>query len=427
MNETLQYIHSRTRFGSRLGLERMRELLIKIGSPEKKLKFVHVAGTNGKGSTTTFIQNVLTAAGYKCGRYISPYILDFNERISIDGVSISADELKTTIDLLRPIVEQMDDAVTEFELTTAAALYYFSEKGCDIVALETGLGGRLDATNVIPPPLCCVLTKISFDHMQYLGNTIEEIAGEKCGIIKQGSAVVTYPLQFARALEVIERVSSQLGCALLAPDINALQIMRCELDGSLIEYKGKTLKVPLAGRHQIYNAITAIAALEYISAACGFKLTANNVAKGIGSTFFPARLEIMCKKPLVLLDSAHNADGMRTLCDALDNFAKGKKIVALFGVFSDKDYLDEIALLSGSVSSFVTVTPTGERGFDGRKLAELCEQTAHEAVYFEDYRKAYNCALQRAGENGVVVICGCLHMASDMRSLILQQFRRPPT
>lgn len=244
MNETLQYIHSRTRFGSRLGLERIRELLRRVGSPQEHLRFVHIAGTNGKGSTATYIANTLTAAGYRCGRYISPFVLNFNERISIDGTSISDDDLTWAVNILKPHVEQMDDSVTEFELVTAAAMLYYYAQGCDVISLETGLGGRFDATNVIPAPLCAVLTKISFDHMQYLGNTLEQIAFEKCGIIKSGSAVISYPFQFSEAAGVIARTAAEKGCPLYLPDNDRLEILRSDIDGSLIEYGGCACACP---------------------------------------------------------------------------------------------------------------------------------------------------------------------------------------
>ncbi len=418
MNETLRYIHSRTRFGSRFGLERMQELLRRVGNPQEHLRFVHIAGTNGKGSTATYIANTLTAAGYRCGRYISPFVLNFNERISIDGVSISDEDLAWAVNILKPHVEQMDDTVTEFELVTAAAMLYYYAQGCDVVSLETGLGGRFDATNVIPAPMCAVLTKISFDHMQYLGTTLEQIAFEKCGIVKPGSAVISYPFQFSEAAGVIARTAEERGCPLYLPDNDKLEILRSDIDGSLIEYDGLRLRVPLAGRHQIYNAVTAVCALQYLTARRGFRISREHMAEGIGNTFFPARLEVLRREPTVLLDAAHNADGMRTLCDALDNFAKGKKIVAVFGVFKDKDYKTELEMLAKCADCFITLTPDDPRGLDGGYLAHLCRRTGKPAEHIPDYLDAYKKALELAGPKGFVVICGCLHMASDIRALL---------
>lgn len=418
MTEAEQYIHSRTHLGSRLGLSRIALLLEKLGDPQKKLRFVHVAGTNGKGSTTTFIANVLTEAGYKTGRYISPYVLNFNERISIDGRSITDEELQDVIDEIRPTVDAFEE-VTEFELITAAAFCYYAKKGCDVVVLEVGLGGRFDATNVIPPPMCSVLTKISYDHMQYLGNTLEEIAFEKCGIVKKGSACICYPFQFPGAVEVIRRVCADKNVPLVMPGLGYLEILRGDLSGSLIDYRGKLIEIPLAGRHQIYNAVTAITALEYLATHEDFTISLTHIAKGIGKTFFPARLELIQKDPIVLLDSAHNEDGMRTLCVAMKSYLPQKPVVALFGVFEDKEYEKELKLLAPMVNRFVTLTPKDKRGLPGKTLKELCEREGKPAEFYSDYKVGYERALELAGKDGAVVICGCMHMASDLRPLIL--------
>ncbi len=420
MTDAQRYIHSRTHLGSRLGLGRISLLLERLGDPHKNLKFVHVAGTNGKGSTTTFIANVLTAAGYRTGRYISPYVLEFNERISVDGVSISDEELQELIDEIRPVVDAMEDDVTEFELITAAALCYYVKKACDVVVLEVGLGGRFDATNVIPAPLCCVLTKISYDHMQYLGNTLPEIAFEKCGIIKEGSAVISYPFQFDGAAEVIANICRDKNVPLILPNLEHLQIIKSDIDGSLIDYRGRTMTVPLAGRHQIYNAVTAMAALEYLATEQDFTISLTHIAKGLKNTFFPARLEILRREPLVILDSAHNEDGMRTLCAALESYVDQRPVVALFGVFADKDYTKELELLAPRVNRFVTLTPKDPRGLSGRELAKLCEKTGKPTTFCEDYEKGYALALELAGEGGAVAICGCMHMAADLRAMILK-------
>lgn len=419
MTEAEKYIHSRTHFGARLGLGRISLLLSRLGDPQKSLRFVHVAGTNGKGSTATFLANILTRSGYRTGRYISPYILEFNERISIDEKHITDDELQDVIDRIRPTVDAMSEPITEFELITAAAFLYFKEKECDVVVLEVGLGGRFDATNVIPPPQCSVLTKISFDHMQYLGNTLEEIAFEKCGIIKEGSAAVCYPFQLAPAMSVIERVCAERRVPLLLPDLRQLEILKTGIRGSVIAYRGRVMTVPLAGRHQIYNAATAIAAVEYLATEKDFSISLSSIARGIETTFFPARLEVLRQSPLVLLDSAHNEDGMRTLVAALESCVPEQPLIALFGVFSDKDYEKEIDLLAPSVARFVTLTPKDPRALPGGKLAQFIRQKGKPAEYYSDPASGYAHALTLAGPGGAVVICGCMHMASDLRALIL--------
>lgn len=418
MNETLQYIHSRTRFGSRLGLERIRELLRRVGSPQEHLRFVHIAGTNGKGSTATYIANTLTAAGYRCGRYISPFVLNFNERISIDGTSISDDDLTWAVNILKPHVEQMDDSVTEFELVTAAAMLYYYAQGCDVISLETGLGGRFDATNVIPAPLCAVLTKISFDHMQYLGNTLEQIAFEKCGIIKSGSPSSVTRSSFPKPPASLPGQRRKKGCPLYLPDNDRLEILRSDIDGSLIEYGGLRLRVPWPAATRSTMPSPPYARLNTLRRSAASAFRASISPKGLKIRSSPPVWKCCGGNLPYCSTRPTTRTGMRTLCDALDNFAKGKKIVAVFGVFKDKDYKTELEMLARCADCFITLTPDDPRGLDGGYLAHLCRRTGKPAEHIPDYLDAYKKALELAGPKGFVVICGCLHMASDIRGLL---------
>ena len=403
MTETEKYIHSLPKMKKLPGLSALKEALDGLGSPQNRLKFIHVAGTNGKGSVTSYICKALEENGYTCGKFISPYILCFYERISVNGVFIPDEELKEAVDAVK---ELNIKGLTEFELITACALYHYAKVNCDVVVLEAGIGGKNDATNIIPPPLCAVLTKIGLDHTAILGDTVEEIAEDKCGIIKNCPAV-TYPLQSEAALKVIKR-----HCKPVIPDTEELQITYSGFDGNEFIYKNQKYSLALGGEHQIYNAITALEALN----ACGLKLSEEKTIKALKETRFPARLEVFKGEPDIVLDGAHNADGMATLCKAVKSFAKGRKTIVITGVFRDKDYKDEMALLKTIGDEFITVTPPGDRALEASLLASLLGK-AH--IYGSDLKGALEFAKKCAGKDGLVVICGSLYLASDMRNFLI--------
>ena len=403
MTETEKYIHSLPKMKKLPGLSALKMVLEGLGSPQKKLKFIHVAGTNGKGSVTSYICKAFEENGYICGKFISPYILCFYERISVNGVFITDDELKEAVEKIKAL----DIAgLTEFELICACALYHYAKKNCDVVVLEAGIGGKNDATNIIDAPLCAVLTKIGLDHMAILGDTVEEIAKDKCGIIKN-CPTVSYPLQNPKALEVINSY-----CEPIIPSLSKLNIIYSGFDGNKFIYKDQAYSLVLGGEHQIYNAITAIEALN----ACNLKISRKKTVKALNETRFPARLELFKGKPDIVLDGAHNADGMATLCNAVKNFANGRKTVVITGVFKDKDYKDEMAMLKEIGDIFITVTPPGERALDADVLAKLLGKANN---FGKNLEGALSYAKEEAGENGLVIICGSLYLASDMRKFLI--------
>lgn len=277
-NETLSYIHSLNKFGSVLGLERITKLLDKLGNPEKELKFIHVAGTNGKGSTCTMLSSVYIDAGLKTGLYTSPYVIDFRERIQVNGKFIE----KECLTVLSDKIKETGVVVTEFEFITALAFLYFKEQKCDIVILEVGMGGRFDATNAIENPLCSVITRIDLDHTDYLGDTIEKIAFEKCGIIKKGSPTISYPIQEYGSLTTIQNRSEKL----IVPDINSLRILSSDINGNRFIYKDTEYYTRLVGKHQIYNALTVIETVREVGLA-----DSQNIKLGIANAVLPARIE----------------------------------------------------------------------------------------------------------------------------------------
>jgi len=416
--QALEYIHSLNRFGSVLGLERISELLSLLGSPQKKLKFVHIAGTNGKGSTTAMTAYALTNAGYKTGMYISPFVLEFRERIQIDGEMISEQDLADCCEVAKAAAEQMKQQgkiITEFEMVTAIAMYYYNKQNCDIVVLEVGLGGRFDATNVIENPLVCAITSISYDHTDILGDTLEKIAFEKCGIIKQNSVVVSYPKQELDALAVIMEQAAAKNARLI---IGANpKIISCDISGNDIEYDGLKIHIPLIGEHQVYNCITAVCILQQLRQK-GYNIADSNIINGIAAVRFPARMEILNKNPLVILDGAHNYSGMTALNNALDRLS-GRKINAIVGMLRDKDVSGSMALISKHFQRVFTVTPNNPRAMSAQDLAAIVSVFCKAVVPYDDKKKAYSDALANTGKDDALIICGSLYLASEIRRIIL--------
>ena len=416
-NECLTFIHSLDRFGSVPGLERISELLTLIGNPEKNLKFIHVAGTNGKGSVTMYCASVLKKAGYKVGAYISPFVVDFRERIQICGEYISQDDLCDVIEEIMPHYENMKSRglqITEFELITAAAFLYFAKKDCDVVCLEVGMGGRFDATNVISSPIVSVIVSISFDHVNILGDTLEKIAFEKCGIIKPTRPVVTYPEQDDDVLAVIMEQCAVKGCRLTVPNFNSVQILSSELFDTRFVYDGFEISPKLLGSHQIKNAITAIEALKIVRSA-GFSITDEDISIGVSETVFPARMEILSKNPLVIVDGAHNLSGAETLADSLKKLPK--KPIIIMGMLADKDFESVVGLIAPLCEEFIAVTPNNPRRLDCKELSKVAMNYAR-SVYFIDYNDAVKYGIERLENDRALVVCGSLYLASDMRDVL---------
>jgi len=416
--ETMEYIHSLKQFGVKPGLHRIRRLMELLGNPQDNLKCVHVAGTNGKGSTATMLSMVLRQAGYKTGLFISPFILDFRERMQINGAMIPKEELCAVMDEVRAAREQVEGELpNEFETITAAGLLWFSRQNCDVVVLEVGLGGRYDATNIIPPPLAAVITTIDLDHTQILGDRVETIAAEKCGIIKPRTPVVCCPDQNPDALGVIMEYCAQNGSVLHMGSLNGIEVKDSGLDGSHIVVDGKPLWIPLVGRHQIANCLTVLSAVEVL-AQKGFALPWSAVEGGIANTRFPARLEILSREPLVIVDGAHNPSGARALADALQ-LLQGRPITALCGMLADKDWTTSVGLVCSHCSRVVAVTPDNPRALDGGILAAEADLycPSHIAKTLQEgWRLA-----KSFGDP--VLVWGSLYLAADMRAIILQDLQ----
>ncbi len=400
--EWLEYIHSLGNFSLPAGLERISGLLAALGNPQNKLKAIHIAGTNGKGSVSAMLASVFKAADLKTGLFISPFIIDFRERIQIDGRYISEADLCG----LAERVKNCGIRLTEFEFITACAFLYFAEQKCDIVICETGLGGRLDATNTLGNKLAAVITKIGLDHTAILGDTIEKIAAEKCGIIKN-CPTVTNPNQEKAVYNIINKCTDKL----FVPDLKQLEKLPSDRIGNTFIYKGERYFVPLCGDFQVENAVTAIEAVK----VSGYGIPYNIIYKGLESVKFPARMEVLCECPLVVLDGAHNPDGGKVLANELKKYSG--KVTAVIGMMRDKDYEDFLRLTLSHCENAVAVTVEGmPRSLSAEELS-LTAQKICPCEIAESYSDALKLARKLAGENPVFIF-GSLYLAADVRRLL---------
>ncbi len=419
----VEKIHSLDKFGSRPGLDRVMRLLDELGNPQDELKFIHVAGTNGKGSTCQLISSVLTSAGYKTGLFISPYIIDFRERIQINGEMISEELLSDAVERTFPILERLaseDCVITEFEYVNALEFLIHEEAGCDVVVLETGMGGLLDSTNVIKPPLCSVITSIGLDHTAILGDTLEKIALQKCGIIKPGSVAVTSP-QSPEVIRTIERDCSVKGVKLLNSADVGIIILKENLNGTLFEYKNNKLLLPLLGDHQLENAKTALVALEVVRQSLPF--SDESLCEGFKNAKNPARFELLGENPPVILDGAHNPDGVNALKNALNKYNDRPGVVAVLGMLADKDSSSSIEILCGSLDAVFTAPVCNPRTMTSEALAEKCRPYFSEVEACSSAFEAFDKAFEYAKKHGfLLLVAGSLYMASELRPYILNKF-----
>lgn len=418
-NEALEFIHSRMKFGSQPGMERISALCEAFGNPQDKLKYVHVAGTNGKGSTCTMIAEILKASGYKVGLFTSPYIVDFRERIQINSNMIEKDEFADIVERIVPVIDSLkekDIHPTEFEIITMAAFIYFSEQKCDIVVLEVGLGGTLDSTNIIKNSEVSVITSISMDHTDILGSSLLEIAAHKCGIFKKGGNVVGYPQPDFTVERFVKEKAKEAECEYTHSDLGRIRLVREEADGSTIIYAGCTFKIPLSGKHQIYNFSTAISAINVLKKN-GWDISMKNMLDGVADLKMPARVEIVSEDPLVIIDGGHNAEGFDALCYALGKYYKDKKIIAVFGMMKDKDYKYCAEKMASLCEKIYTTTVSNPRSLTAKELANEIKGFGGKAKPVDDPAKAYKKALKKADKETAVVVCGSLYLASDIKNL----------
>ncbi|MBE6582322.1 MAG: bifunctional folylpolyglutamate synthase/dihydrofolate synthase [Ruminococcaceae bacterium] len=417
--EALSFIHSTEWQGSRPGLNRITELMEKLGNPEKTLNFVHVAGTNGKGSFCAMLDSVLRKAGYKTGLFTSPFIEFFEERIRYDGEMITKDELAETVSEVKDACLSMTDPPTEFEVLTAIGFVYFKKKNADIVVLECGMGGRLDSTNIIPSPLLSVITGIALDHVAFLGDTVEKIAYEKAGIIKP-SRPVLYGGKDKAAKEVIKTTALERGCPYYEKDHSALTCGKISLKGSRFGYKKyKNLSLSLLGTYQPENAANVIEAVEILR-GLGYKISDKNLRDGLSDTEWKGRFERLRDYPPVFFDGGHNEEGVTAAVRTVKTCFGKKKINVISGVLKDKDY-EKIASKIGSISDTVyTVTPDSPRALDAKDYAEVFTKNGKKAVANETFDEAVNKAYTASLKKGTPILCvGSLYSYPDFKKALI--------
>ena len=408
VSEAITYIESVSWKGSRPGLERVRELLDRLGCPEKQLKYVHIAGTNGKGSTAAMTASILEKAGYKTGLYTSPHIYRFHERIRVGGVDISDEDLAATTEYVKPFAEAMADHPTEFELVFCIALEYFKRRGCHIVVTEVGMGGEMDATNVIPAPEVAVITNIGLDHTDYLGNTLEEIARTKAGIFKEnGSAVVYRGTEGVEA--VFEEVCKEKHVSLKKADFAGLTLRSHGLEGQVFDCGArKNLHLPLLGDHQLHNAAVVLGIADTLIEK-GWNITEQNIYDGMAAVSWPGRFDIVSRDPLFIIDGGHNPQCLEALVKNIQDYLPGKKIIALTGVLADKDYGDMYRPVMPLVEQFVCITPDNPRRLLAADLAVYLQEKGAKATACESTTAGVIRAMELAGKDGVVLCFGSLY------------------
>ncbi|MGE4353357.1 MAG: folylpolyglutamate synthase/dihydrofolate synthase family protein [Oscillospiraceae bacterium] len=413
IDEALNYIHSVSWLGSVPGLERITELLNRIGNPQHKCRFVHIAGTNGKGSTAASLANILTRAGYTTGLCTSPYIFRFNERMQVNGQDITDAELSEITEFIKPHADAMAQSPTEFELVCAITFEYFARKQCDLAVVEVGMGGRLDATNVIDFPLCAVITNIGLDHTRELGDTVEKIALEKAGIIKPGCDTVLYS-QTKSVEAVIASVCAKKNSPLFITDLSALEVTPGTIGGLDFTYRGKRYRTPLLGVHQAKNAAVALEVVERLRAQ-GFHIPDKAVQSGLESVVWPARFEIIAKNPWFVVDGGHNPQCAETVAANIRAYFPNMHVVLLSGVLADKDYNSLTDILAPVASEFVTVTPNSPRALSAEDYAKHLRKYGKPATACGSIPEGVEAARRLAGHDGMVCAVGSLYMAGPIR------------
>ena len=441
--EAVAYIEAHTWSRWKLGLSRTVELLSRLGDPQKRLKFVHVGGSNGKGSTCAMIERILRAAGYKTGFYPSPYIEDFRERIQVCGQYIPEKALCALTARVRDAADAMEDHPSQFELITAIGMLYFAESSCDIVVLEVGLGGEFDATNVIDAPEVAVLTNIGLEHTEYLGNTLAKIAKTKAGIIKSGADVVLYE-NVSEVTDVVASVCEETGCPLHVARFSRVKPVSADLDGqtflwnrlpadpgpaadepeaALPDHMELTLALP--GTYQLSNVAVALTVTEVLRAR-GHAIDEAAVREGLANVHWPARFEVLSHDPIFVLDGGHNPQCAEALAESVDQYLckpSGKKAVFLLGILSDKNYRQVINTIAPYAAEFLCVTPDSERALDAAELAEILRERGFSATPCESVRAGVEQALAIADGRPVVAF-GSLYMAGQVRKAFRQKIKK---
>ena len=411
--EALEYIHSVCWRGSIPGLSRTRELLRRIGDPHKKLKFVHIAGTNGKGSTASMLSSAFRAAGYKTGLYTSPYIIRFNERMQINGEMIPDEELSQITEMVKPFADTMEDRPTEFELVTVIAMEYFARNHCDIVILEVGMGGEFDSTNVIDCPEASVIVNIGLDHTGVLGETLEEIAQAKAGIIKGGDVVLYRSIPSVE--QVFEDKCRETGACLHRADFDSIRLHDQGFWGQCFDCGGREkLELPLLGEHQRRNTAVVLATVDVLRQK-GWSISEEQLRQGLKTVSWPGRFELLRREPVFFADGGHNPQCMEALAENIRSYLPNRALTALVGVMADKDYMDMFAQVAPYISRFVTVTPDNPRALPAQELAEALSIFGKPVTVCQSVEEGVRTAIAQTSQQEAVVAFGSLYMLGTIR------------
>lgn len=417
ITEALDFINSVSWKGTMPGLGRTFGLLELMGNPQNDLKYIHVGGTNGKGSTCAMVSSILRKAGYTVGLYTSPHIYCFNERIQINGENISDEDLAAVTEYVKPLAQSMEDVPTEFELVFCIAVEYFKRKGCDIVVTEVGMGGELDATNVIPAPEVAAITNIGLDHTGFLGSTVEEIAQTKAGILKPGSHAVIYPSS-PSVEAVLEDICRQRNIPCRKADFSAIVPLSHDLFGQRFDCGSrKDLFLPLLGQHQLYNACMALNMVDILQKT-GWNITEDHIRQGLQETVWPGRFHIMCHDPLFIIDGGHNPQCLEALVKNIEDYLPGKRIIGLTGVLADKDYGDMYQPVLPLIEQFVCITPPSDRKLDAAQLATHLQAAGAKTTACDSIAEGVQTAKALAGTDGVVLCFGSLYSIGDIQKAL---------
>lgn len=423
--EAVEWIHNLKTLGIKPGLSRMEWMLERLGNPERRLKFIHIAGTNGKGSTASFISQVLKKSGYRVGMYTSPYLISFTDRIKVNGEDISGDDLVTILNKIIPLACELDEtelgAPTEFEVITTLAVLYFAEIAYpDIVVWETGLGGRLDSTNVVLP-LVSVITNVSYDHMNLLGNDIKDIAKEKAGIIKSSIPVVT-SIDNLEALNEIKEVAKLKKAKLYQIDEH-FHIKNDKIDrmGSTFDFVGPYVTMPeieikMLGPHQLKNAAVSLMALEILRQFYAFYINEDAIYSGMKNTFWPGRFELLNSNPTIIIDGAHNQDGAKNLKETIKLFDY-KRLIVVTGILTDKAIEDFFKELLPIADQLIVTKPDFHRAAQPSELVDIIHSIDNnkQVTVIEDWKEAVDTTIEIATPNDLILYTGSLYLISDIR------------
>lgn len=415
-----EYIDEAHRFGGKMGLGAIRRLLSRLKHPQEDLRFIHIAGTNGKGSVGAYLDAVLRQAGYRTGRFVSPTLYEYRERIQCSGEYISREDFGALMDPVAEALEEMKRAGEElpspFEIETALSFLYFKEKKCSPILLECGMGGLNDATNVIGTADLAVLTSISMDHMEYLGDTLEKIAAQKAGIIKPGSAVVTCR-QKPEAEQVIREVCGRMGVPLTVADCGEAEVFEADIRRTRFEWKGHSVTIHLPGAHQVENAVLALAGIDALRKK-GYRITEKEIEEGFARTRWNGRFTVLGEHPWFILDGAHNPDAARKLRESIEMYFAGKRLIFLFGVYKDKQYEKIASILAPMASEIITMeTPGDPRALPAAELAETVKPYNASVRTAGNLEDAVRQGRMLAGEEDVIVAFGSLSFAGEITRL----------